>query len=150
VPKLAPPKRKLDLKSSRKDDSSDEEEQPIVDESIFQDLSNAREFLVESNALQILRSELRQFVLPPKSTNNQMKQNREPSFEQSYTEFNNRTLLNPVKVFTPKTHPALERVLNGILLQLGISEPPCPPQKRRVRWKCVRLIHFTPCNIILD
>jgi len=46
-------------------------------------------------------------------------------------------------------HFVLERVLNGLLLQLGISEPPCPPQKKRVRWKCVSFNYSRPCNIRL-
>lgn len=146
VPKLARRETELDLESSRHDDSSDEEEHSVVEERDFQDLTNAKEFLVESNALQILRSELREFVHPPKSIKKQVKQSREPSFEPVSTEINEATFLNYPKFFTAQVHSALERVLNGILLQLGISESPCPPQKRRVRWKCVRPIYFARCN----
>jgi hypothetical protein len=138
VPKPTPKEMDLDLESPKKDDSSDEEE---PDESNFQDLVIVREFLVESHAFQYLRSQLRQFVLPPKSTmKTQVKQDKDVSIVQSYTKINDKALLNHVKLFMPKFHFFFGRVLNGLLLQLGISEPSCPPQKDRVRWKCVCFI----------
>jgi len=80
--KLAPKEMDPGLESARKDDSSDEEEEPVVDEGIV------REFLVESNAFKILRSQLQQFVLSPKSTMiKQVMQGKEPSFEQSRDSF---------------------------------------------------------------
>lgn len=137
APKQTPKETDPDFESTRRHDSSDEEEEQVADESNFQDLIIARQFLVESKAFQILRSQLRQFVLPPKSiTKKQMNQSGDPGFEQSYTEINDVAVSSHAKVFEPRIQSVLERVLNGLLSQIGISEPPCSPQKERVRWKC--------------
>ncbi|KAH7116191.1 hypothetical protein B0J11DRAFT_443760 [Dendryphion nanum] len=124
------------LQSPNKDNCLDEEEpesesesEMNLDEQSFEDLVDVREFFVNSNAFKTLRSQLQEFVFISQ-------QNKDLHVDQSQANINGKALPGFAKMFMIKVHLVFEEIKKYILLQLGVLEPPCPPQKRRVRWKC--------------
>jgi hypothetical protein len=94
------------IPDKRNDSSSDEDEhfQPGVDESVFDELTNFRDFLVESAAFKEFRTSLQQFVSSPKSSLKKPIKHREQS--------NNETLGLSLQVGTAnndRVHTAIQR-----------------------------------------
>jgi len=81
APDLDPEEGRGDTALERDDrDSSDEDEQEEtnVDETVFEELTNVREFLVQSAAFKLLQTDLRQFVT---SKRRSKKQSKKPAIE---------------------------------------------------------------------
>jgi hypothetical protein len=80
APELDADEKRGDGAPEREDqDSSDEDEQETnVDETIFEELTNVREFLVQSAAFKLLQTDLQRFVLSKRQSK---KQSKKPSNE---------------------------------------------------------------------
>jgi hypothetical protein len=120
------------------EDDEVEEEAMSMDDTDFQDIISFRDFLLGSNALQTLRTQVQNFILPKPSRLTRRKIGTKENEEAIPSETED---LGRVGSWIARILGPVMRTIDAFLIATGHREPPLQPAKVRLRWKCVCLHH---------